>query len=109
MLCFVRDGRHSMQELQPPIAIAASRAVGRKSSGASARPSHFRILQRRARIRPGLRVRRGDLSAVRERRFERRAGLAVDDGDLVSVRGEVPRGGDADDPRAEYDDAHVAR
>ena len=48
-----------------------------------------------------------DLPAVRERGFERGSRLPVDDGDFVPVPGEVPRGRDADDARAENDDAHV--
>src|SRR5215831_17158967 len=52
-------------------------------------------------------MRRGDLAAVRKRGLETRSELPVDDGDLVPVRGEIPRGGDADDTRAEYDDAHL--
>ena len=61
-------------------------------------PQPLQDLARRARVRPRLGVRGGDLAAVRERSFARRPRLPVDDRDLVPVFGEIPRGGDADTP-----------
>jgi hypothetical protein len=63
-------------------------------------------LERRLGIRPGLGIRRGDLSAVGERSLEPGGWLAVDDGDVMAVGGEIPRRGDADDAAAQHEHPH---
>ena len=66
----------------------------------------LRDLERRVRIGPGLRVRRRDLPAVRERGLEGGRRLSIDQRHLVTVGRQVPRGGDADHAAAEHEHAH---
>ncbi len=89
-------------------ATAASSARGRKSNGASARPSQPRILRGAPGIGPRLGVAGGDLPAVGEAGFERRSRLPIDDDDVVPGLAQEPGAGDADHPGAEDKDAHAA-
>ena len=107
MLAALRAAVHSRRKAAPHSHCCSS-ARGRKSSGASARPSQPQDLARRTRIGPGLRVAGGDLPAVGEAGLERRPRLPFGDHDFVAQLAQEPGAGHPNHTGTEDKDTHVA-
>ena len=106
VLCRVRDGRHSSRNCRPQRHCRQSSAQPKQQRRVVAAPSHCRIFSGAPGLAQGSAYDAEIWPPFANDVSSAAPALPVDDRDFVTVAAQIPRRRDADDARAEHENAH---